>query len=120
MHLIGFPSAGKYTIAKALAQLAGGAGERYVVIDNHHTSNVIFAALDVDGVRELPATVWDRVGEVREAVLRTIEELSPPEWSFVFTNVLTERNPADAAVVDRLADLAANGTSPTFQSASRA
>jgi hypothetical protein len=106
VHLIGYPAVGKYTIAKAVALLAERQGDRYVVLDNHHTSNVIFAALDVDGIRQLPPTVWDRVREVREALLRTIEELSPREWSFIFTNVLTERDPSDVQVVHRLANLA--------------
>jgi hypothetical protein len=111
VHLIGFPGAGKYTIAKAVAQSAELEDDHYVVIDNHHTANVIFAALDVDGVRQLPPGVWDRVREVREALLRTIEEISPREWSFVFTNVLTEHDPADAEVVDRLVNLAARRNS---------
>ena len=68
------------------------------MVDNHHTSNVIFAGLNVDGVTPLPPEVWDRVREVREALLRTIEELSPPDWSFVFTNVLTDDKPGDRAV----------------------
>ena len=58
--------------------------------------------MDVDGVRPVPRVTWDRVGEVREALYRTIEELSPPEWSFVFTNVLTEGEPTDGEVVATL------------------
>jgi len=112
VHLVGFPAVGKYTIAKEVAQLAERQGEHFVVIDNHHTNNVIFAALDVDGVRKLPPGVWDRVREVREALLRTIEELSPREWSFIFTNVLTEHDPGDAEVADRLVSLAARRSSP--------
>lgn len=111
VHLIGFPGVGKYTIAKAIAQLASLAGERYVVVDNHHTSNVVFAVLDVDGVRSLPPRVWELVADVREAVLRTVEELSPVEWSFIFTNVLTELHPADAKVPDRVARTAARRNS---------
>jgi hypothetical protein len=67
-----------------------------------YTSNVVFSVLDVDGVRDLPPNVWDHVGQVREVVYRAIEELSPREWSFVFTNVLIEANPADEYVVERL------------------
>src|SRR5690349_15327974 len=106
IHLVAYPGVGKYTVAKELERLAAAAGSCFVVVDNHHTSNVIFSVLPVDGVSPLPETVWERVGEVREAVLRTIEELSPSEWSFVFTNVLTEGDPDDAQVVDRLIDLA--------------
>jgi hypothetical protein len=108
LHLIGYPGVGKYTIATELARQTDAAGARLVVVDNHLTSNVIFAVLPVDGVQPLPPTVWDRVGEVRDAVLRTIEELSPPDWSFVFTNVLTQNDPADAEVVERLVGLAAH------------
>jgi hypothetical protein len=106
VHVVGYPGVGKYTVARALADLASVDGSRIVLVDNHLTSNVIFSVLPVDGVAPLPATVWDRVQEVRDAVLRTIEELSPPEWSFVFTNVLTEGVPGDERVVDRLIELA--------------
>jgi hypothetical protein len=102
LHLLGFPAVGKYTIAKAVAQAAALGGERFVVVDNHLTSNVVFSVLDVDGVRDLPPNVWDHVGQVREVVYRTIEDLSPSEWSFLFTNVLIEGNPADEDVVQRL------------------
>jgi aminoglycoside 6'-N-acetyltransferase len=106
VHLIGFPGVGKFTIARDVGRLARESGDHFVVLDNHLTSNVIFAVLDVDGVQPLPRTVWDRVGEVRDAVYRAIEELSPTDWSFVFTNVLTQDQPDDVAAPDRLARLA--------------
>jgi len=86
VHLIGFPAAGKFTVAKALARQAT---DHLVVIDNHFTANVIFGVMEIDGVKPVPDEVWDRVEEVREAVFTTIETLSPPDWSFVFTNVMT-------------------------------
>ena len=104
---MGYPGVGKYTVAVELQRLAAAAGSRFVVLDNHHTSNVILSVLPVDGVGPLPETVWDRVGEVRDALLRAIKDLSPPDWSFVFTNVLTEHNPRDTQAVDRLIELAA-------------
>lgn len=103
IHLIGFPAAGKYTVAKELARQAD---THVVVIDNHFTANVIFGVMPVDGVTVLPDEVWDRVEEVREAVFHTIETLSPHDWTFVFTNVLNEGFPRDAAAVVRLAELA--------------
>ena len=103
VHLIGFPGAGKYTIAQELARQAT---THLVVIDNHFTANVIFGVMEVDGIRVLPEEVWDRVEEVREAVFRTIETLSPRDWSFVLTNVLSEGFPRDAAAVARLSRLA--------------
>jgi shikimate kinase len=112
VHLIGYPGAGKYTIARAIAQQAELDGRRYVVVDNHHTANVIFAVMDVDGVRPVPREVWERVGEVRDALYRAIQELSPREWSFVFTNVLTEGEPQDAAIVEKVSALAARRGNP--------
>jgi hypothetical protein len=104
VHLIGFPAAGKYTVAKALVD---SVGRGCVLMDNHATGNLILSILDLDGVNPIPNPVWDRVGEVRDVVYRTIEDMSPPRWSFVFTNVLIADDPGDEAVVVRLAALAA-------------
>jgi shikimate kinase len=106
VHLIGYPAAGKYTVAQELARQANEANAHFVVIDNHFTANVIFGVMEMDGLHPIPDEVWDRVEEVREAVFRTIETLSPLAWSFVFTNVLTEGHERDAAAVVRLAQLA--------------
>jgi len=106
VHLVGYPGVGKYTVATELARLAEERGRRLVVVDNHHTSNVIFSVLPVDGVSTLPDSVWDRVDEVRAALMRTIKELSPADWSFVFTNVMTEGVPADHETLDRVRQLA--------------
>ncbi len=70
VYLLGYPASGKYTIAKALAVTPG---RRWVVVDNHQINNVIFAVVEPDGVTPLPAAVWDRVEQVRDAVLTTIE-----------------------------------------------
>jgi hypothetical protein len=107
IHLIGPPAAGKLTVSRALADHASDAGHRVVVLDNHHTNNVIFSVMEVDGIRPLPPVVWDRIGEVRESMLKAIEELSPPDWSFVFTNVLVDGEPVDHVWVNRLQMLAA-------------
>lgn len=106
VHLIGFPAAGKLTIARALAELTSGSDRHFVVLDNHHAANVIFAALDLDGLKPVPPAVWDRVREVSQVLLRTVEELSPPAWSFVFTNVLIDDKSTERGYVDRLAGLA--------------
>lgn len=104
VHLIGFPAAGKYTVAKALVD---SLGRGCVLMDNHATGNLVLSILDLAGVDPIPDPVWDRVGEVREVVYRTIEDMSPPSWSFVFTNVLVADDPGDEEVVARLAALAA-------------
>ncbi len=74
-------------------------------MDNHYINNPIFHLIDADGEKPLPAGTWVRVGEVREAVFRTIEELSPKSWSFIFTNDLIDRA-EERAYVHRLAQLA--------------
>lgn len=104
IHLIGHPAVGKYTVAKALVAVAAESGERVVLMDNHATGNLILSILEP--VDPIPGEVWDRVGEVREVVYRTIADMSPPDWSFVFTNVLVADDPGDRAVVVRLAQLA--------------
>ena len=105
VHLIGFPAAGKLTIAHAVADAA--VDERFVVVDNHHTSNVIFEVVGVNGSGPIEQAIWDRVDDVREVVYRSIEELAPPDRSFVFTNVLTDDHPTAQRTIDRLAALAA-------------
>ena len=111
IHLIGFPASGKLTVARAIAELGATRGRRIVVVDNHLTGNVIFAVIEADGIRPLPESVWDHVDELRETLYRAIAELSPPDWSFVFTNVITERDRNGRAVIDRLARLAVERSS---------
>ena len=106
VHLIGFPAAGKLTIARALSEAASTEGARFVVLDNHHVNNVIFPVLDLDGIKPVPPAVWDRTREIAAVLRRTIEELSPPQWSFIFTNVLTDDRASERAHVDQLVELA--------------
>jgi len=110
--LIGYPGVGKYTIAQAIARLAEGDGRRFVVSTTITPRNVIFSVMDVDGLRTDPRETWTRVGEVREALYRAIATLSPTDWSFIFTNVLTEGEPLDAAAVERVCALAAERGNP--------
>lgn len=111
IHLVGPPGAGKLTVATALVEEAAQRNRQVVLLDNHRSTNVVFAVLDVDGVRPVPQKAWDRVGEVREAVFRAIEELSPPDWSFVLTNVVVADEAADMALVGRLRGLASTRSS---------
>jgi hypothetical protein len=106
IHLLGFPAAGKLTVANELASQYQQAGIETRVIDNHHTANVIFPVLPVvDGVRPLPPTVWDHVNVVRGALYAAIREFSPPEWIFVFTNVIWESE--GVSLLDPVRSLAA-------------
>jgi hypothetical protein len=106
VYLLGYPGVGKYTIAQELARL-GSASHHHVVVDNHYVNNVIFPLVDADGVKPLGPEVWAKVAEVRRTVLNTIETVSPPEWSFIFTNVLEADEPADRELYEVVRALAA-------------
>ena len=106
VYLIGFPAAGKYTIARELADVMAERDVRMVVVDNHHINNVVFAVIDTDGKKSLPPEVWKHIGEVRAAVLAAIRDVAPPEWSYVFTNVLIAGVPGDERAPGELAALA--------------
>lgn len=107
VYLVGFPAAGKDTIARELAAVMAERGQRMVVVDNHHINNVVFAVIDTDGKKSLPPEVWQRVGEVRSAVVAAIRDIAPREWSYVFTNVLIAGLPSDERAPGELAELAA-------------
>ena len=106
VYLIGFPAAGKYTIARELVAVMAEREQRMVVVDNHHINNVVFEVIDTDGKKALPPTIWSYVSQVRSAVLSAIRELAPREWSYVFTNVLIAGLPPDEQALVELAELA--------------
>lgn len=97
---------GKYTIAKEIADNEARDGRQFIVVDNHYINNPIFGMLDLSGGTAVPAEAWPHVRQVREAILQTIESLSPRTWSFIFTNVLVESYPKDMQIVERLMLLA--------------
>lgn len=107
--LIGFPGSGKYTVAQALARQLDTLGRPTRVVDNHYVNNPIFNLLGVDGRTHLPHEVWDLAHRLREVLLDTIENLSPPEFSFVFTNFIGAHEGAVAdPYLDRLRRIAEN------------
>ncbi len=87
IHLVGFPAVGKRTVAVELVAASEAAlGRRFVLIDNHLSSNPILTVVDQGGSGTVGDEVWDLVDEVRDVVDRAIITLAPPERSFVFTN----------------------------------
>lgn len=109
VHLLGHPAAGKRTVGVELVAASERAGpSRFVLIDNHLTSNPVLAVLDQGGVGTVGDDVWDRVDEVRDVVLRAIVELAPPERTFVFTNVAVEGRERSLEGVRRIERLAAD------------
>jgi hypothetical protein len=87
IQLIGCPGVGKYTIAQEIVAQLAARGEVARRIDNHLTANLItdlVADPYVDGV--LIDAARERIAQVRSILDRTLEEVSPPDWTFVFTN----------------------------------
>ena len=87
IQLIGYPGVGKYTIAQEIVAQLVARGEVARLIDNHLTANLItdlVADPYVDGV--LIDAARERIAQVRSILERTLEEVSPPDWTFVFTN----------------------------------
>lgn len=80
IYIVGPPGVGKYTIGRLIAQQLGCR-----LVDNHYWLNVIFSLVEQDGITPLPNIVWTLAGQVRSAVLNTVAALSPPDWSFIFT-----------------------------------
>lgn len=101
IHLIGHYGVGKLTIAKAIC-----AATEARLFDNHLANNVIFSLVRKDGSTPLPEGVWDRIGVIRDQAFQAIEEMAPPEVSFVLTNCLLENDPMDRAAYDKVLGLA--------------
>ena len=88
IYLIGYPAVGKFTIAKQICNIIGAK-----LVDNHKISNPILSVIKTDGgITPIQETVWDKVAEVRNIVFDVITNISPPEISFVLTNVLFKEN----------------------------
>lgn len=84
IYIVGPPGVGKYTVASELAiQISAQ------LVDNHYCLNPIFSLIQQDGITPLSDEVWRRVKQIREAVMKTIATLSPPDWNFVFTHAFT-------------------------------
>jgi len=104
--LTGYPGTGKFTIAKEIIRQLDARRETARLVDNHTVSDPILGLVELSDDRPLDPRIWDRVREVAAAVRATIVELSPPEWSFVFTNYLAN-TPTDREHYPRLAECAA-------------
>ena len=85
VYLLGYPAVGKRAVGTALAERLDG-----VLVDNQLINMPILALLRWDGKFLLPPGTLQRADPIREAVLRTIEEIAPPSMSYIFTNVLED------------------------------
>jgi hypothetical protein len=83
--LLGYPGVGKRTVGSHLADLLDG-----VLVDNMLIALPIFTVLKNDGRGEVPRETWLRIRQIRDTVLKTIEDLAPKSISYVFTKVLED------------------------------
>ena len=99
IQLLGYPGAGKYTIGREVVRLLEEGGRVAQLLDNHATNDLIFGLAPRLDDGRIPEGAPELVWEIRQVVYRAIEALSPPEWSFVFTNFQPPR--ASPAAVER-------------------
>jgi hypothetical protein len=85
VFVLGHPGTGKRTVGGQLAQQLDG-----VLVDNALVNRPLLELFRWDGVSPLPPAIWEYVVPVRQAVLRTIEDLAPASNSYVFTNVVPD------------------------------
>ena len=101
IYLIGHYGVGKLTIAKAICAMTDAR-----LFDNHLANNVIFSLIRADGKTPLPESVWDMIDVIRGQAFKAIEELTPPDASFVLTNCLLESYPGDHASYEQVKSVA--------------
>jgi adenylate kinase family enzyme len=85
VQLLGYPGTGKYTVARELVRVMEERGRVARLLDNHTSANLILSLVPRP-TSGIPSDVMDRIIQVRDAVLATLEGLTPRDWSFVFTN----------------------------------
>jgi predicted Zn-ribbon and HTH transcriptional regulator len=102
VYLIGPPAVGRFTVAKAIANLNDAA-----VVDNQLINIPIFSLLTESPDAEVTKGMWREIDSVRDAVFRMIEEVAPRSVSYVLTNAL-EDEPESYVLYDRVKRIAAS------------
>jgi deoxyadenosine/deoxycytidine kinase len=108
IYLIGFPGTGKYTTAKAIAEL-----ENFIVVDNQYINNPVLNLIPLDGKTKIPERAWENCSKIREIIFDTMICLSPASYNFVLTNVLFESN-EDYGKIYRQVEKMAQGRNSLF------
>lgn len=104
LYLIGFPGTGKYTIAREICGIEAG----FRLVDAHLVNNVLFSLIPLDGKTPIPRRVWDNIHTIWDAVIDTMTHVSPPDFSFILTNYLSQNNANDIAWFDTVEAMAAS------------
>lgn len=81
IYLVGPPGVGKATVGELLAKHLPAK-----LVDNHYWLNPVLGLIEQDGETPLPAPFWAFAARSRRVVMDTIIELSPDNWSFIFTH----------------------------------
>jgi hypothetical protein len=103
---LGYPGTGKLSVSKALVSRFAADGEAVRLVDNHATANILFDLIsEADGRSLLPLEVLDNVREINLIVARTIENLSPRDWSFILTHHFRD-SAQNRSYIDRLKGIA--------------
>jgi len=102
IYLLGPPAVGKFTVAKAIAEINGAA-----VVDNQLINLPIFSLLTGWPDAEVTEGMWREIDFVRDAVFRIIEEVAPRSVSYVLTNAL-EEEPEAYVLYERVKRIAAS------------
>lgn len=103
IYLIGFAGTGKYTIAKEICRLTNAR-----LVDNHLINNPVFSLIRADGKTPFPESVWEKTWAIRHIVLNVIKDISPAEFSFVFTNELFDDDLYSQKLFSEIVELATN------------
>jgi hypothetical protein len=99
--LVGFPGAGKLTIARALSRLIDA-----TVVDNHWINDPILRLVATTDAHAVPEAIWPQVAKVRSAVLEAIATLSPRAANFIFTYAGSNEDPQDRNAFEEYRDVA--------------
>jgi hypothetical protein len=58
------------------------------IVANHLINDPILSVIQANGKTPLPRAVWDKIGIIRDVVFDAITNISPANYSFIFTNEL--------------------------------
>lgn len=101
IYLIGFAGVGKFTIAQQLHLKTGAQ-----IVDNHLINNPILSVIYTDGITPIPKAAWHKIAIIRQTVYSAIEDISPKNWNFIFTNELIDGYKVDAEIFASIAHIA--------------